>query len=489
MSDDISAPNVVVLGAGFSRAVCDVMPTANRLGEMAYERLAHSRSELIPRFSDDYPFETWLSLLAEGQPYLRETENRERQAEFSRLRDAVVDSLDAVQAEALAHPPPRWFRELLSALHYTQSTVISLNYDTIVEAGLASQYLERPGSSIEGRGVGWRFTDTGEMDYSIAAMVLPAWSVGPVDVLRNLPKTETPPRITTMKAPATTMRLLKLHGSLDWWWVPGDQTGATLSRYETGATFGKPTMLTNDDRGSELPGRERFIVPPLATKSAYYGNPITRQLWQDAFKALRAAPRIALLGYSLPQADFVMSGMLESAIRQREVEVIVANPAPDGPCHRIAALGGPDALSGQLRVFAEASCLGDFTLHLCNGQSAQVVRELTPWVSRLDSADDAKVTWSNGGSRANNVVVRTELTTDGTLVVTSRSEPFNHDDDREGRPSARSVGEEVSRATRVVARSEEDGNEGIVVGYTTGNLSDPNARHWINLIPAGELAD
>ena len=37
-----------------------------------------------------------------------------------------------------------------------------------------------------------------------------------------------------------TFRLLKLHGSLDWWWTPEDETGATLSRSPLVGGFGDP---------------------------------------------------------------------------------------------------------------------------------------------------------------------------------------------------------------------------------------------------------
>lgn len=122
---------------------------------------------------------------------------------------------------------------------------------------------------------------------------------------------------------AATMRLLKLHGSLDWWWVPRDESGVTLSRYDTGSTFGAPVPLTDENRSLHLPGLERFLIPPLATKSAYYRNPITRQLWQDAYRALCSAKRISLVGYSLPLTDIVMSGMLRSAIEKSDGQVMV----------------------------------------------------------------------------------------------------------------------------------------------------------------------
>jgi len=97
--------------------------------------------------------------------------------------------------------------------------------------------------------------------------------------------------------------------------------------------------MSDETRRLVLPGREPFIVPPSATKSGYYRNPLTRELWRTAFEALHAAGRISLVGYSLPPADLVMSGMLASAIRGRDVPIEVVNPCPEGPSERLLGLG------------------------------------------------------------------------------------------------------------------------------------------------------
>jgi hypothetical protein len=63
---------------------------------------------------------------------------------------------------------------------------------------------------------------------------------------------------------ARSMRLFKLHGSVDWWWAPPDPTVATLLREGIDGRFRAPARLSDDDRRDFLPGQERFIVPPLA---------------------------------------------------------------------------------------------------------------------------------------------------------------------------------------------------------------------------------
>ena len=79
-----------------------------------------------------------------------------------------------------------------------------------------------------------------------------------------------------------------------------------------------------------LPGRKPFIVPPSATKSAFYDNPVTVQLWQSARRALeRQSVRVGLLGYSLPLTDLVTASLLRQTLvemrRPVSVGVQVAN--------------------------------------------------------------------------------------------------------------------------------------------------------------------
>ena len=73
---------------------------------------------------------------------------------------------------------------------------------------------------------------------------------------------------------------------------PGNATGATLSRAGQVGRFGHPEVEDVAARRRELPGPEPFIVPPLATKSEYYRNPITREIWRAATEALAGADHI-----------------------------------------------------------------------------------------------------------------------------------------------------------------------------------------------------
>lgn len=287
--------DVLVLGAGFSRAVSDRFPLTDELGDLVRDELKVLQpSRWLPDrpFENGY-FEAWLSSLAEEQPDLDEGDNKERQALFARSIALTGSILRAREAEAGATPKQDWLSRLLGCAHACGLTMISLNYDTVIEAGVSA---------------------TGIYDWTAKGFVQP------YDALHHLPPRAQPTRFAEVKVP--TFALLKLHGSLDWYWVPDDRSGATIQRAQ-----------------EQPPGLSPFLTPPAASKSAFYANPISRELWRRAGRALAAARRVALVGYSLPVTDLTVSGMLQRHIEMDEVELVVVNPDPGVVTDRLVKLG------------------------------------------------------------------------------------------------------------------------------------------------------
>ena len=277
----LQVPDVVILGAGFSRAVSEHLPVGNPLGQMALDRARVIEPELFradTRFSDEYPFEVWLSQLADDQPHLGAVANGMNRVRFAAVREALVAVLREVEALALATRPPDWFYQLLTVWHLQQTTLISFNYDTLVEAGVGSICLEP--SEFRAPSL------AGSDDFPVQAVPTSA-AISPDELFHGQP-----PLIELDTGASPSMHLLKLHGSLGWWWVDGDVSGATVVRERVARRFGDHQQYDDAVRRSVLPGRVPFIIPPLASKSAYYGNPVTRQLWQDASESLREAESI-----------------------------------------------------------------------------------------------------------------------------------------------------------------------------------------------------
>jgi hypothetical protein len=455
--------HVVILGAGFSRAVSSLMPLSDELGTRSVElldkqgRLHTSRLE----FGRELTFETWLSLLSDDQPQLSEAANRQNAALYARLRDTLAALLLEAQSTVLESAAPEWLYWLVSALHRERATVMTFNYDKVLEAAVEGHMLWDP--------INRRLVDSGDA----------LWNLPP---LPNAGARLFGPR-------CETFRLLKLHGSLDWWAVPGDTSGATLVREEPRGTFESPSEMTDEERQQQLPGRERFIIPPLSTKNTYYRNPLTRELWQQAYRALQTATRISIVGYSLPPADSVMSNMLRLAIADREVAVDLVNPNPDDIVLRLVGFG---VQPRQLRIASAGTCVEDFASGLCNEATSALADELRNGL--LQHAPDASIRVACGDPSSFGIPVsRVEMLESTTLALIIEdglsarditAVPYNADGTPRNRlfATAEDLALMLGDCTRVVAL-DATGIHTLVSARHEGETVGANAR-WLTFIPA-----
>jgi hypothetical protein len=325
----MASHEVVILVAGFSAALSAKMPLLNTLGVSAIERAGLSGDPRVPtaKFGEGFNFENWLTTLAEDQPHLSSVVNGENLALFLRLRSAMVEILSEAEQSALDETSPSWLATLILLLHHRQATVITFNYDRLIEI------------AIERLAV----VDPSPQNLALVSTRDVLWNRPPVPVGDDVYGGDFLP----------TFRLLKLHGSLDWWIAPHDETGSTLVRKRLEIADGMPRTTSDAQRSQLLPGRDVFAVPPTHSKAPYYRNFLTRELWNSSYEALRTASVISIVGYSLPAADVTLLGMLEQATRGREVTVEVVNLKPQPIAGRlremgidnIGEVGGPDCVA------------------------------------------------------------------------------------------------------------------------------------------------
>ncbi|WP_298207825.1 hypothetical protein [Ferrimicrobium sp.] len=314
----LARKDVFILGAGFSKAINDSMPLASELLKPVLESLDGPMEP--PRGGEN--FEQWLSRLAEAQPYLTVDQNLERSAAFIRVSRAIAAILIQCEQSTLAETLPDWFAKLLYAWHVRKATVISFNYDNLIESGVESKHLPIVGRS-------------GVSSHDILHR-LP-----PLPPQRQQEEIPTPALFDRAYPPLAgetwdflesdqqTLRLIKLHGSLSWYWIPDDASGTTLQRWPDVGRFGSTPNFQLARIRQDLPGREVFIAPPSSTKSRYLTNPVTRQLWSDALEQLKSADRVFILGYSVPSQDQAAMGLLLEGLSQSGIAIRIVDRCPD----------------------------------------------------------------------------------------------------------------------------------------------------------------
>ena len=281
--------DVFILGAGFSKAVAAGMPTMLELGAEVRERLADDANleSAIPDSLGDN-IELWMTYLSQPQPWLRVPDIDLHRSLGGRIRRAIVEIIEERTELASATDAPDWLRKLITAWHLRQATVITLNYDTLVER--AARHLK----VSERR--------------------------GPV-----LPEDLYPPYFADIASRSgaglwareelQTFRLLKLHGSLNWHYSGReDFHGETIffsdvPGFRPAADEAGRDALTRRLR-SMAADKATLLIPPVAEKTTYFNNETVRALWKDAGAALRNAAALHVVGYSLPKSDLGMQFFL-----------------------------------------------------------------------------------------------------------------------------------------------------------------------------------
>jgi hypothetical protein len=333
--DTKKSKRVFILGAGFSRALFSKMPLTDELGDQVLRgfddttRERHmkraglkSSNRNSQRYFKQGTFEEYLSRLAEDQPDLDPAENFCRRAMFAEVSDAVSRVIQDAQQGAWKSSRPGqssgrdYIGRLVAVLHAWRATTITFNYDSLVEQAVDEQALW-PGYDSENQRV-------------LHASILDQHPPEPSDtgVRFGYPQ-------------ADTFKLLKLHGSINWFWDPQDPTGASLKRWSS--------TLVNEETPQDKKSRERllfglvpFIIPPSALKSTYYANSFTRALWRQAAQEIAGADTLYLVGYGLPQTDLAVSGMLRERLKEN-TRIVVVNKTPGPVQEQLARCGVPES--------------------------------------------------------------------------------------------------------------------------------------------------
>lgn len=134
----------------------------------------------------------------------------------------------------------------------------------------------------------------------------------------------------------TSIKVLKLHGSLNWVYrVRSNSDPKNSVREPSGPLSIIDDQMIRQQLTQSVKGSRRswhlipLIVPPIYEKSRRYGS-VLKPVWQTARLALREAEELIIFGYSFPDADFASKALIRQALHHNEqirtVHVIDINP-------------------------------------------------------------------------------------------------------------------------------------------------------------------
>lgn len=293
------AGDVYVLGAGFSRAVGDYMPLLDQLGAEIMTRLDEATVPPGLRVAPDQ-LELWLSYLAGDQPWLDEAERLRNRALLVAVSRVLADVIIERELRTRSDPMPEWLASMIARWHEDQATVITFNYDTLVEAAYTAVIRVRSRPDAE--------------DNYVSHAQLQRSPLTPVGSRAGAVLTA---------SLIDTFTLVRLHGSRSWMYS-GRPSFFGESIYDTCRLQGwspeqpDPQPWLSHDK---VP----LIVPPTAGKTGFFENETVQAEWRRAFRSLRQARRIYVAGYSFPPSDLLVRFLLQHGCSDG-AQVTVANP-------------------------------------------------------------------------------------------------------------------------------------------------------------------
>ncbi|MEQ1844908.1 MAG: hypothetical protein ABL983_04955 [Nitrospira sp.] len=126
----------------------------------------------------------------------------------------------------------------------------------------------------------------------------------------------------------TSMVLLKLHGSINWYPMKGERPPYNLNAiYHDQDWYTPRRNRPSPDQG--LVARhfepDPFIIPPVLDKTALSNEPVLQVVWSLAKDAISRASQVFFVGYSMPVTDMAASFLFNESLEGRSHIIRVVN--------------------------------------------------------------------------------------------------------------------------------------------------------------------
>ena len=277
--------DVFILGAGFSKAIYDEMPTMDELSS-AVRTILKENSVPVPDALDKLGnnIELWMTYLSHSQPWLKTHRNYFNKSFAGQLRDQIKEIIEAKTEAAAQSVPPNWLTSLIRSWHEQRATIITLNYDTLIERASRNLHIT---DEIMGVHASQMYPPYFANIAARSGVAL--WGGEDIE----------------------TFSYLKLHGSTNWYYSGRDNFyGETIFFADVPALGSNDSAQEAELKVADLQAlsrdKETLIIPPVTEKTTYFNSETIRGLWHKAGLALSNATRVFVIGYSLPDSDVGM---------------------------------------------------------------------------------------------------------------------------------------------------------------------------------------
>jgi len=232
--------------------------------------------------------------------------SRERLIE---ARRHLIASIGRVIARSIGDGVGRTALKFSKALAEAGTTLISTNYDIVMDNALLERSSKNVNYGVPVREAVHRWGD------------LEGGRFGEMHHYRPIPGSQEIVR-------RGGIPLLKLNGSLNWLYCPRcDELDITLLQSKGALTLLEEPVLGRCCReGCTCPYEPVLVGPSLEQR---YEHRVLRDTWTFAERALQSSHRLVIIGYSLPDADYLIRAMLARTFSPRSADVTVVTMVDD----------------------------------------------------------------------------------------------------------------------------------------------------------------
>jgi len=371
---------VFILGSGFSKAIHNDMPLLNDLTELVAKKIEEEDS-IFKNIYEEYVknrsignFEEILTYIYQDFPWKSEEEKHLLYSLYIRLAKIVTEVIKEKQENSVRKElhAKEYIKKFLNYLNDTKANVISLNYDTLLEdlsveilkpsvyvVPIKERYLQEKRYSKDTDGkhtskenkvkiksngkravvIYFHNYDVDEQDFKSAIAnfnndkcesdLKNAYSTFKDYMkeehinylnLYSIPTAYLKSRTagTFEEMDYETYRLLKLHGSINWYY------SATKEK-----TFEQIYLFRGSKEERESKDLVPVIIPPVLDKTGFFEHSTIKSMWNEAKNLLKEAKKVYIIGYSIPQTDLTVKFMLQSYI-PKDCEVTIVNKDEEG---------------------------------------------------------------------------------------------------------------------------------------------------------------
>jgi len=252
--------DVFILGAGFSKAISAEMPTLKELSRQILPRQAEALRGFPDYLYDDA--EAALAYLGARYPWKSESTYHTHLGFALRLLEEIgraIDSAERKAVEASQGRLPDWLVRMAHWLHDEHATIITFNYDTLVERAFNQIQVQGP-------------------QYPTQSDFLNPIGLIPMDLKE--------PELRMQRADYPTAELLKLHGSTNWLYSGAREFFGESIHYVPPDIW----LHTSGWQTCRVPeGKVPLIVPPVSDKPNYFNHEGLRSLWSVARQRIQSA--------------------------------------------------------------------------------------------------------------------------------------------------------------------------------------------------------